>query len=169
MTELRYAGFWIRLGAYILDGIFLLIITLAIITPISMVTGMEPLHLTATIGEKTVSNGGNPNEITTADYLSMLIGIAYFTLFHSSKKQATLGKMILGIYVVDENNKRISVLRAFCRWLSYLLSYLTLFIGFIVIGFNRKKRGLHDLVAGTYVIYGKPGEVSTSDNGNKEV
>jgi uncharacterized RDD family membrane protein YckC len=70
----------------------------------------------------------------------------------SSQYQATLGKMALGIKVVDQNNERISLGRAVLRNLSKYLSYLILCIGYIMIIFDERKQGLHDKIADTFIV-----------------
>lgn len=84
--------------------------------------------------------------------LQFLLGMPYFALMESSKWQATLGKRVAGLRVTDEAGGRISVNRAIGRNAAKLLSTLTLGIGFLMILFNAKRRGLHDLVAGTLVV-----------------
>lgn len=76
----------------------------------------------------------------------------YFALMESSSRQATIGKMALGIKVVDRNGARLSFAHALGRWLAAALSYLTLYIGFLMAAFTERKQALHDLVAGTQVV-----------------
>jgi uncharacterized RDD family membrane protein YckC len=86
--------------------------------------------------------------------ISVCIGIAYFALMESSAKQATLGKMAVGIKVGDEQGQRISGLNAVGRWFAKIISYLILFIGFIMAAFDSRKQALHDKIASTVVYYG---------------
>ncbi len=58
----------------------------------------------------------------------------------SSPKQGTLGKLALGIKVIDYNGERIPFGRASVRFLSKILSILLLCAGFIMIGFTERKR-----------------------------
>lgn len=81
-----------------------------------------------------------------------ILGWLYYTLLESSKKQATLGKSIIGIKVTDLNGNRISLGRANARYWSKIISALILFTGFIMAGFTQKKQGLHDIIAGTLVV-----------------
>lgn len=76
----------------------------------------------------------------------------YFGLMESSRHQATLGKMALGIKVVDRDGRRLSFPHALGRWFAAILSYLTLYIGFLMAAFTQKKQALHDVVAGTFVV-----------------
>jgi uncharacterized RDD family membrane protein YckC len=76
----------------------------------------------------------------------------YYSLMESSASQATLGKMALAIKVVDAEGRRLSFLHALGRWAAAALSYLTLYIGFLMAAFTARKQALHDLVAGTQVV-----------------
>jgi len=64
----------------------------------------------------------------------------------------TPGKRLAGIMVVDVYGDRPSVLRAFVRTLGYGIAVLPFSLGVLWIGFDREKRGLHDWLAGTYVV-----------------
>ena len=76
----------------------------------------------------------------------------YFALMESSSKQATLGKMALGIRVTDVNGNRIGFGRATGRHFAKILSGLILGIGFLMAAFTEKKQALHDMIAGTLVV-----------------
>lgn len=76
----------------------------------------------------------------------------YFALLESSSKQATLGKMAIGIIVTDLNNNRISFGKATIRHFSKILSLVIFFIGFFMAGFTKKKQALHDIIADTLVV-----------------
>ena len=70
----------------------------------------------------------------------------------SSRYQATIGKIALGIIVVDSNGKRLTFPRALVRELGKSVSLLTFGIGFAMIGFTKKKQGLHDLFVFSVVV-----------------
>ena len=76
----------------------------------------------------------------------------YFALMESSRNQATLGKMALGIKVTDLSGRRLAFGQALGRWAAAALSYLTLWIGFLMAAFTERKRALHDFIAGTQVV-----------------
>jgi len=84
--------------------------------------------------------------------LSLSIQILYFSFMEASKFQATLGKMAIGINVTDINGGKLDFGKAFIRNLSKILSYMILFIGYIMAGFTEKKQGLHDMIASTLVV-----------------
>ncbi|MMZ67323.1 RDD family protein [compost metagenome] len=84
--------------------------------------------------------------------LTLVSQCLYFSLMESSKYQATLGKMLLGIVVVNRNYERLTYGKALVRYLGRLLSALTFGIGYIMAAFTKNKQALHDLVADTYVL-----------------
>ena len=76
----------------------------------------------------------------------------YFAGLESSKWQATLGKQILKLRVVDLNGNRVSFWRASARYFGKIISRMTFMVGFLMILFTRKKQALHDKIAATLVI-----------------
>jgi len=94
-----------------------------------------------------------------SDIIGLIVGIAYFVGFESSAYQATPGKMALGLIVTDTDGRRISPMRAVGRYFAKILSGLILLIGFIMVAFTERKQGLHDMIASTLVVKGRPGEV----------
>ncbi|MCP5396489.1 MAG: RDD family protein [Sphingomonadaceae bacterium] len=143
----EYAGFWIRVGAYIIDAIILGIAqyVIAMILGIDMMASADPMDPTASAGGSMLLN-----------VISLGMGIAYFAGLESSNWQATVGKKALGLVVTDLNGQRISFLKALGRYLAKILSALILLIGFIMVAFTERKQGLHDMLAGTLVYKGQP-------------
>ena len=86
----------------------------------------------------------------------MLIGILwgwlYSALMESSSNKATLGKMVLGIIVTDDNGHRINFGQATGRHFARVLSALILCIGFLMMLGNKQKKCLHDQIVGTIVL-----------------
>jgi uncharacterized RDD family membrane protein YckC len=87
--------------------------------------------------------------------LASLINIAIaacYEAFFVAKLSATPGKMVIGVKVVRPDGSRVDLGRAFGRYFAKLLSGLILCIGFIMVGFDSQKRGLHDMICDTRVI-----------------
>lgn len=137
--NLEYAGFWRRFVALIIDSAVFFGFFFIIGTIISLVT--TPLMVSYR------SAAFLQNII-----LAALLGWLYFTLFESSSKQATLGKMAMGIIVTDLNGNRISFGKANGRYWSKIVSGLILYIGFIMAGFTEKKQALHDIIAKCLIV-----------------
>ncbi|MCR9179262.1 MAG: RDD family protein [Erythrobacteraceae bacterium] len=140
---MNYAGFWIRVVAYIIDLLPLIVIGIA---------------LALLFGDPLVDTDPSPT-FGASDLLGLVIGIAYFVGFESSSWQATPGKRALGLIVTDAEGRRISPARALGRYFGKILSGLILLIGYIMIAFTERKQGLHDFLAGTLVIKGQSGDV----------
>jgi len=85
-------------------------------------------------------------------FLVIITWILYNSVFETSAYQATVGKMILKLKVVDLYGKRISVLRSFFRCITTIISILPIGLGIWYITTDPKKRAWHDLIVGTYVI-----------------
>ena len=140
----NFAGFWIRFGAFIVDYVVTYVVTFAI--------GFAYGSYLARNGAVLLSR----EDVLFLTAISYLIIILYHTFFISSEYQATPGKILLGIKVVDYDGQRVSVAKAFGRTLSYFLSGIIIGIGFFMIGFTDKKQGLHDYLAGTYAVRETP-------------
>ena len=83
----------------------------------------------------------------------MVVDWLYFALQESSAAQASLGKRAFGLKVVDERGERIEFGRATFRFFSKILSGLILGVGFLMAGFTARKQTLHDMLAGTFVVF----------------
>jgi hypothetical protein len=70
----------------------------------------------------------------------------------SSKRQATFGKIVFGLRVVDLDGDRISFGKASGRHFGKILSLITFFIGHFMAGWTRKKQALHDKMSGCLVV-----------------
>jgi uncharacterized RDD family membrane protein YckC len=131
-----YAGFWRRVAAFLIDGVLLGVVTV----PLSLAFGGDDASMTAS---------------SSASSISTVIGWLYYTLMESSAKQATVGKMALGIIVMDLEGRRIGFGKATGRYFAKILSALIIGIGFLMVAFTQRKQGLHDILAGTLVIKGQ--------------
>lgn len=151
-VQTRYGGFWIRFVAWLLDAIILSLalmpFRMAILAMMGVSMGMDSLR----------DNPAGLFMMLPAIGLSWLLMIAggwlYEALLTSSSKQATIGKMALGLRVTDLQGRRLTFARASGRYFAKFLSSMTLLIGYIIAGFTARKQALHDFVAGTYVVRG---------------
>ncbi len=81
--------------------------------------------------------------------------LIYGGVIESSYRQATFGKILMGIKVADEAGNRISSAQAFGRNFAKLICILTLGIGYLMGFFDKRQQCLHDKMAGTLVIKGR--------------
>lgn len=137
-----YAGFWKRLAAVLLDWLVLLIPFLALFFSRLLLTpgGQEGPHQRFLM---------NPVNI---EVVGILLYWPYFALMECSRYQATLGKMVFGIKVVDLQGQQISFARASGRFFAKYLSAFIMGIGFLMAAFTQRKQALHDMLAGTLVV-----------------
>jgi uncharacterized RDD family membrane protein YckC len=84
--------------------------------------------------------------------LSFVLQVLYYSLMESSKYQGTLGKMALGLIVIDTSGAKLDFVKALIRNLGKIVSWFILGVGFIMAGFTEKKQGLHDMIASTLVV-----------------
>ncbi|MCG5549582.1 RDD family protein [Halorhodospira halochloris] len=134
-----YGGFWIRVGAALIDMLVLLI-------PMLLLSYLLLVLIAPTTHEEELFYQGIDS------VLAFAIWLVYTAGFHSSTWQATLGKRALGLKVTSLEGNRISFGHAAGRYVAEILNVLTLGIGYIMVGLTSRKQGLHDMVAGTYVV-----------------
>jgi uncharacterized RDD family membrane protein YckC len=79
----------------------------------------------------------------------------YWILLEASAWQASIGKRLMSIKVVDLNGQRLTLARSAARNLSKILSVFTFGIGFLMIGLTRREQGLHDILARALVVRGR--------------
>ena len=140
-----YAGFWIRVGAELLDELLIVLLFFAVAIAILIPT----LILVEMAGRELDSE-------RYANILAPLIVIPvlwfYRAGFEASSKQATPGKLVMGLKVTDEHGKRLSFWRASLRALTKILSSMCCSFGFIMVGLSMRKQGLHDVLSKTLVV-----------------
>lgn len=143
----EYAGFWQRFAALLLDGFILWAIMFAVILVLGLAVGVSSIggH-----NEQSATPAAALGFVTMA--LVFLGPVVYFVVMESGARGATFGKRILKIKVVDVHGERIGALRAFLRYIAHILSYITLYIGFLMQPFTERKQALHDMVSGTVVV-----------------
>jgi uncharacterized RDD family membrane protein YckC len=81
------------------------------------------------------------------------LDIVYQGILVSQWNGQTLGKRVCGIKVIAADGRPCEMWPAFARPLGKILSALALGIGYLMIAFDDKKRGLHDHLAGTLCVY----------------
>ena len=138
-AKVEYAGFWLRLAAFIIDQIILGGIGFVIGFFIGMM--FPAVAIFSTQGFWNIAG--------------IFISWVYYAQLESSSKQATFGKQLMHIKVTDYKNKKISFARASARFFGKIFSGLILGIGFLMIAFTEKKQGLHDIIAGCLVVKSK--------------
>jgi uncharacterized RDD family membrane protein YckC/ribosomal protein S27AE len=133
----HYAGFWMRLTAWILDRfiIFGLYLVLAIIFGLmAEITGYN-----AELSDSEMRS------------VAVIVDLLYFTFF-IGKYGATPAMMAGEMRAIRGDGEKVGYSLALVRFFASLLNLFTFGIGFIMIAFDEEKRGLHDRICNTRVI-----------------
>ena len=139
VAGMRYAGFWIRFVAILIDAIALGLLSSALLPFV----GFGPaLNLeTSRVQFDAASNA-----------MSTLVGLVYFVGFWAWRGQ-TVGMIPFNLRVVSVNTgEKIDVVRAFLRYVGMIISIIPLFLGLIWAAFDGRKQGWHDKIANTVVV-----------------
>ena len=138
-----YAGFWVRFCAVLIDSV--------VVTVGAGILGIIIGIAIALVSPDTLEN-------PVFDILTGLGGgAAYFVFMYSSSKQATLGKMAMGLKVTDLDVERIGVGKSFLRLIGTVVSAVVLMPGYLMwpgnqVAFTERKQFYHDKIAGTLVV-----------------
>jgi len=140
----RAAGFVTRLMAYLLDALVLTIILAG--------GAWLFVQVDALLGELTLSDNIRISATTLWALMVPVIIVFYYVMFWSLTGQ-TLGKMVLGLRIVGRDGKPPGIGRSFIRLIGYLLSMLALWMGYLWIIVDDQRKGWHDHMASTWVVY----------------
>ncbi len=139
----EYIGFWLRFGASIIDSILLLMITFPLLYLIYGGLYFDSDELVQ-----------GPLDVIIS-YVFPVVATILFWLY----KSATPGKMALSVKIVDAKTGNLpTVSQSIIRYIGYYVSLLPLGLGFLWIGWDAKKQGWHDKMAGTVVIHSSSNE-----------
>jgi uncharacterized RDD family membrane protein YckC len=151
----QYCGFWIRFCARMLDGLILGTVTL----PLSLINQVITLR-----SIPFTSPGAEMNRLENSAFLgpfltiqagfllaSLILAFAY-EVFFVGRYGGTPGKLLLRMRIVRADFSRLTYGRAAIRFFGRMLTELTMYIGYIMVGFDPQRRALHDYVADTRVI-----------------
>ncbi len=137
MEDLEYAGFWIRVGASLIDTILLMII---IIPLMSLIYGEDYW-----MGQTLVFGFWD----VLLNYVLPAVAVIVFWNYRS----ATPGKMAFRLKIVDaDTGEAVPTGRLIGRYLGYYVSIIPLCLGLIWVGIDKRKQGWHDKLAGTVVV-----------------
>ncbi len=145
-SGVRFAGFWIRFLARLVDSIIVMV-------PIFIILGMFGLMSTPNY----YSSGPSPASVVGI-FIGSLLSLIYFIALDATG--GTLGKRIFGLRVINLQKENIGVGRALVRHLVFSLigiipfiGWLFVFLGYIWVGIDKHKQGWHDKMAGSFVMY----------------
>lgn len=138
--DVEYVGFWARVLAALIDTVWMLLI---IVPVIWWAYGADYIALMVDTNFFV-----GPVDLL-AQYVFPAVAVVIFWLTRS----ATPGKMVIGAIVVDAVTLgKLGTGQAILRYLGYYVSTIPLLLGLIWVGFDSRKQGWHDKIAGTLVI-----------------
>jgi uncharacterized RDD family membrane protein YckC len=153
----QYAGFLSRAAALIIDMLFIfisiIVVTWFVTTLLNQFLGLDVSACPANTGTRT----------TLIVYLcegsriflwgfGLLFGPVYFIALWTLTGQ-TIGKYIMGVRIVRLNGRHVNLLTAIIRYIGYFVSLIPFGLGFLRVLISDRRRGWHDMMAGTCVIY----------------
>lgn len=153
--EVVHAGLWKRFAASIIDGFVTGAATYVVLIPLMLIFG---LSMGGLAGSENPFAGGAGALLSLLTYpISFGIPAIYFGWMHASARQASLGKMAVGIKVVRGNGEAISFWRGFLRYLAYMLFTLVtcglgVLISGLMVAFTERKQAPHDMICDTLVV-----------------
>lgn len=137
-NDMEYVGFWPRTGAAMIDSIWQIVAT---------------LPLLALFYGWTYFSDSHEGLQGVADFVISYILPAVIIVGFWKLKQATPGKMAISSRIVDaETGDDPSTIQCIGRYFGYFISTLPVGLGFFWVGFDKKKQGWHDKIAGTVVV-----------------
>jgi uncharacterized RDD family membrane protein YckC len=142
----RFAGFWIRLIARMIDNT---------ITSIAAYIFQIPMLLLLARMDKKA--GPDMPAFLAAMAVAVLLSLgaaAYYEAWFIKNKGATPGKMILGLKVIRARGGTFTWGLAIGRYFAYVLGGFTLYVGYLMAGWDEEKRALHDRICDTRVVFG---------------
>ncbi|MEM9445027.1 MAG: RDD family protein [Verrucomicrobiota bacterium] len=147
----NYIGFWWRVLARLVDGIITSIVSYALMFLLAIPFGVAGFASNL-IGQSSDASAGTVGIYFIIQLVCSLgIPMAY-EVFLIGKFGATIGKKLIGAKVIRSDGSKLTYMRAFGRYWGIMLSGIILYIGYIMVAFDREKRGLHDKLCDTLVV-----------------
>ena len=181
MQSKRFAGFFVRANAFIIDNLILSVLG-AIFLYIMSAAGAIDLNAVTEIAKQIADNPTSTELISKAleipgvstfFALFTVIQAIYFIVFHAIFA-ATPGKMLLHIHVETADGERISWAFSILRFIASLVTQMTIYLyglGYLIVLIEPQKRALHDFIARTRVIHDgieqKNNQETSKENSNE--
>ena len=147
----RYAGFWIRVVAKIIDSLIVGIPMMIIYFVSAFALGVN-----AVTGPGGQAAFGALLGSLAVQLLAQAVGLVlggFYTVYFVVKYGATPGKMAVNLRVVTPDGARLSIGRAIGRYFAEMVSAMACYVGYILVAFDDEKRSLHDRICETRVVY----------------
>ena len=152
----QYAGFISRFLAFLVDILVIVLSIVVVGATISLILNF--FGLTAIIDQIEASSTiqGSILRWITAVWGVTVVAFLYFTISWTVTSGKTLGKGLLGLRIVPMNGQRMTLLRAILRYIAFWIAVLAFGLGVLWILVSNERKGWHDKMAKTCVIYDWP-------------
>jgi uncharacterized RDD family membrane protein YckC len=161
-TRYEYVGFWARVFASLIDTVLVGMLIAPLLTLLYGSEYWAPLIALAHGGgdlwallaaADTAANATPAASGGTVDFIVSWVLPAVAIVAFWIARQATPGKMVIRARIVDaETGGPLTRRQAIGRYLGYYVSLFGFGLGFFAVGWDRRKQGWHDKLAGTVVI-----------------
>ena len=165
----RYAGFFIRTLAMTVDSFILGVVGLAVLLILNAagVTNIQEIsqYSEAFVSSPSIETLSKLFQLPGMDILlsiSNIIQAIYFIILHALFG-ATIGKRLFHIHVETRAGDRISWLTAIIRYIASIMSMMLYGLGYLTVLVDPKRRGLHDFIASTCVVYNTPKTIQITE------
>ena len=151
------AGFWVRLAALTVDGLLLGVVQFVFIY-LPFMAYLYNLGLFSVQDPELIQGAmmSLAPIVIAVQGASVLLYVGYFVVLTAGKHQGTFGKRSMGIYVRKRDGGRIWFGSSIVRFVGYIISWIPFGLGYLMAAFQKQKLALHDIIAGTEVVYGMP-------------
>jgi uncharacterized RDD family membrane protein YckC len=139
-----YAGFWLRLIAWLIDQFIFFLAGLAI-RAISMLQFNSGADMS-------FWNISSMSDFWSLYVIGFMIGWFYYAILESMPTQGTIGKIVMKLRVTNMKEEPVTFARASARYFARYITTATIGIGYIIIAFTKKKQALHDMISGCLVM-----------------
>ena len=157
-VEFTPAGFWLRVGAFVIDSmiinvVFFIIIAILAVIGLGIYSGMGNSF-----------DGSQPSDamiitmfiLGSLFYIILALAPMVYQVVGWSKYGTTIGKKALRLRVIDKNTGlKPSVAKSIGRAFAYIISAMPFYLGFFWIGWDQDKEGFHDKICQTQVVIDK--------------
>ena len=163
LNRKRYAGFFVRANAFIIDNLILSVVG-ALFLYVMSLAGMLDLNAVSEIVNQYIDNPASTELVSKALELPgmstfftiwSIVQAIYFIVFHAVWG-ATPGKKLLRIHVEMANGEKLSWAFSIFRFVASIVTQATLIfygLGYLIVLIDPQKRALHDFIAQTRVVH----------------
>lgn len=138
---LNYAGFWVRFGAKLIDGVIMWVVQMALMLGFGPLLGYNFL------------NPQPPVDFSILLIYPFMFAVSiFYSVWFVGKFGGTPGKMALGLKIVSSSGDPVSYTKALARFFAEIVSAIICYIGYIMAAFDEQKKALHDQICDTRVI-----------------